>query len=103
MRFVFFLFAIGFSAFSQAADYDLVIENGRVMDPETSFDAIRNVGINDGRIVKISSGKLTGDKVIDATGHVVAPGFVDTQAHSHGNLFGVKLLLRDGVTSPMDL
>ena len=103
MRFVLLLFTLGFSAFLQAADYDLVIANGRVMDPETRFDAVRNVGINNGRIVKISSGKLTGDKVIDATGHVVAPGFVDTQAHSHGNLFGVKLLLRDGVTSPMDL
>ena len=30
--------------------YDLVILNGRVMDPETEFDAVRNVGIRDGRI-----------------------------------------------------
>lgn len=83
--------------------YDLVINNGRVMDPETSFDAVRNVGIKNGRIAIISEQRLSGNKIIDATGLVVSPGFIDTQSHSHGNLFGVKLLLRDGVTSPMDL
>ena len=87
----------------QAETFDIVINNGRVMDPETNFDQVRNVGIKNGRIVKISGDKLSGDTEIDATGHVVSPGFIDTQAHSHGNLFGVKLMLRDGVTSPMDL
>ena len=38
------------AAFAQ--DYDLVINNGRVMDPETLFDDIANVGIKDGRIVE---------------------------------------------------
>jgi N-acyl-D-glutamate deacylase len=33
-----------------AQDYDLVINNGRVMDPETMFDKVTNVGIKDGRI-----------------------------------------------------
>lgn len=87
----------------QAETFDIVINNGRVMDPEINFDQVRNVGIKNGRIVKISGDKLSGDTEIDATGHVVSPGFIDTQAHSHGNLFGVKLMLRDGVTSPMDL
>jgi hypothetical protein len=91
------------SAGSAAEQYDMVISNGRVMDPETNFDEITNVGIKGHRIARISKQQMSGDKVIDATGHVVSPGFVDTQAHSHGNLFGVKLMLRDGVTSPMDL
>jgi len=39
---------------AQAADYDVVILDGRVMDPETNFDAVRNVGIKDGRIVTIT-------------------------------------------------
>mmetsp|Transcript_16075 Transcript_16075/g.29848 ORF Transcript_16075/g.29848 Transcript_16075/m.29848 type:complete len:111 (-) Transcript_16075:1399-1731(-) len=38
-----------------STSYDLVILNGRVMDPETLFDAIANVGINGGRIAKITT------------------------------------------------
>ncbi len=37
---------------SMAAEYDIVILNGRVMDPETYFDAVRNVGIKDSKIYK---------------------------------------------------
>jgi N-acyl-D-amino-acid deacylase len=83
--------------------YDLVILSGRVMDPETQFDAVRNVGIRDGRIVSITQDDIMGNETIDASGHVVAPGFIDTQHHGHGNPFGVKVSLRDGITSPMDL
>jgi N-acyl-D-glutamate deacylase len=61
-----------------AADYDLVILNGRVMDPETNYDAVSNVGIKDGRIAVITKDKISGKETIDATGHVVAPGFIDT-------------------------
>ena len=85
-----------------AEDYDVVILNGRVMDPETQFDGIRNVGIKDGNITTITKEKIAGTETIDATGHVVAPGFIDTQAHSQGSEWGVKVQLRDGVTTPMD-
>ena len=43
-----------------AQDDDLVILNGRVMDPETMYDDIANVGIKDGRIVAISKQLLSG-------------------------------------------
>ncbi|MFV8782520.1 amidohydrolase family protein [Microbulbifer sp. SA54] len=85
-----------------AADYDLVINNGRVMDPETKLDAVRNVGIKNGIITKISQEKLSGKEVIDAKNHVVAPGFIDT--HFHGmDAFGMKLMARDGVTTALEL
>ena len=63
-------------------DFDVVILNGRVIDPESGLDALRSVGIRGGTIAAIESGALRGKTVIDATGHVVAPGFVDL--HRHG-------------------
>jgi N-acyl-D-glutamate deacylase len=60
---------------AMAVDYDVVINNGRVMDPETNFDGVRNVGIKDGKIVAITEDAITGKETIDAKGHVVAPGF----------------------------
>src|SRR5437899_7516128 len=62
--------------------YDLVIADGRVMDPESGLDAIRSVGIRNGKIAAISSGTLGGKKSIDARGLAVAPGFIDL--HQHG-------------------
>ena len=62
--------------------YDIVIENGRVMDPESGMDRVANVGVSDGTIQAISDGPLEGDESIDASGLVVAPGAVDL--HSHG-------------------
>ncbi len=85
-----------------AQSYDTVILNGRVMDPETRFDGVRNVGIKDGRIAKITKEKITGKETINAKGHVVAPGFIDTHFHSL-DMFAVKFGLRDGVTTGMDL
>ena len=66
---------------ASAQDYDLVISNGRVMDTETLYDGIANVGITDGRIVAISKDDLSGAEEIDATGHIVAPGFIDLHKH----------------------
>jgi len=82
--------------------YDVVILNGRVMDPETNFDGIRNVGIKDGLIATITEDDISGDETIDATDHVVAPGFIDTHFHWTRPI-GYKVALRDGVTTAMDL
>ena len=82
--------------------YDLVIHNGRVMDPETQFNAMANVGITAGKIAVITKDPLQGKETIDATGHVVAPGFIDTHFHWTRPI-GYKLALRDGVTTAMDL
>lgn len=85
-----------------AADYDLVILNGRVMDPETQLDAVRNVGIKDGSIAVITKRKIKGDKTIDATGHVVAPGFIDIHAHGQ-NIGDYRMQAMQGVTTMLEL
>ena len=98
----FVVLALMLSGVTNAQDYDLVILNGRVMDPETMYDAIANVGIKNGRIAAITKDEITGTKTIDAKGLVVAPGFIDT--HVHGvDPFTIKMVLRDGVTTAMDL
>jgi N-acyl-D-aspartate/D-glutamate deacylase len=82
--------------------YDLVIEGGRVMDPASGLDAVRNVGVRDGQIAAVSESTLHGDRVIDASGLVVAPGFVDLHEHGqHEEAYG--LMVRDGVTSALEL
>ncbi|WP_204115710.1 amidohydrolase family protein [Shimia biformata] len=87
---------------ASAQDFDVVILNGRVMDPETGFDQIANVGINNGFITRITADAIEGKRAIDATGHVVAPGFIDGHSHAQ-DPFGHRLYLRDGVTTAMDL
>ena len=87
-------------AFAQG--YDLAIRNGRVMDPETNYDAVANVGVTDGRIQIITDLPISGAREIDAAGLVVAPGFIDTHFHSV-DPFATKLVVADGVTTGMDL
>jgi len=92
-----------FASSAMAAEkYDLVILGGRVMDPETMFDAVRNVGVKDGKIAIITKDKIKGKETIKAKGHVVAPGFIDTHDHSMDK-FAAKMGVRDGLTSGMDL
>ncbi|MCC7010276.1 MAG: amidohydrolase family protein [Acidobacteria bacterium] len=82
--------------------YDLVIANGRVMDPETGFDRVAHVGIAGDRIDAISDRPLQGARVIDAAGLVVAPGLIDIHSHGVDNLnYGFRAL--DGVTSMLDV
>ncbi len=93
---------LAFASALYAEDYDVVILNGRVMDPETLYDSVANVGINDGRIVIITNDNIKGKETIKAKGHVVAPGFIDTHYHWQAPL-GYKIGLRDGLTSSMDI
>ena len=91
--------AMPFSVFAET--YDVVINNGRVMDPETNFDGVRNVGVKDGKIVIITEDAIKGKETIDASGHVVAPGFIEGHQHATDQ-FSRKVNLRDGLTTQMD-
>lgn len=82
--------------------YDIVLAGGRVIDPETKLDAIRNVGIIQNRIAQISAEPLHGKEVIDVTGLVVAPGFIDLHVHGRTNV-EQEYQLHDGVTTALDL
>jgi dihydroorotase len=58
--------------------YDLVILGGRVMDPETGYDRVANIGVTGRMITRITENPIKGNTVVDATGLVVSPGFIDT-------------------------
>ena len=82
--------------------YDVVIANGRVMDPESGLDAVRNVGTLGGKIRAISSSSLQGKVTLDAKGLVVAPGFIDM--HEHGQEpRNYQFQAHDGVTTSLEL
>ncbi|WP_239154486.1 amidohydrolase family protein [Amycolatopsis sp. FDAARGOS 1241] len=83
-------------------NFPLVIRGGRVLDPESGFDAVADVGIRAGSVSVVSTTPLEGEHVIDATGLVVAPGFVDL--HSHGQAIPEqRLQALDGVTTALEL
>src|SRR5215472_10422661 len=94
--------AILSSQLAVAQGYDLVLEGGRVLDPETGLDAVRNVGISEGKIMRISADALQGKRVISVRGLVVAPGFIDL--HQHGqDLESQRLKALDGVTTALEM
>ncbi len=84
------------------ADFDLVILNGRVIDPESKLDGIRHIGVRGGRIASVSRDELRGRRTIDARGMVVAPGFIDIIAHGHDQE-NDRIQLLDGVTTKLQM
>ena len=90
------------TALVRAQAFDLVIANGRVVDPESGLDAVRYVGVRGATIAEISINRLEGRTVIDATGLVVSPGFIDL--HAHGQTAETyRFQARDGVTTSLEL
>ncbi|HEY4677937.1 MAG TPA: amidohydrolase family protein [Candidatus Angelobacter sp.] len=82
--------------------YDVVIQGGRVLDPETGLDAVRNVGIIQGKIRKISAETLEGKRMIPARGLIVAPGFIDLHQHDM-DLKSQRVKALDGVTTALEM
>ena len=85
-----------------AQTYDVVLQNGRVMDPESGLDAVRSVGINGNKIAAVSASPLHGKLEVDARNLVIAPGFIDLHQHSQTpEAYGFKAM--DGVTTALEL
>ncbi|KCZ53383.1 hypothetical protein HY29_03945 [Hyphomonas beringensis] len=87
---------------SESVAYDIVILNGRVVDPESGLDAIRNVGITGDQISVVTDESIQGSYTVDARGKVVAPGFIDYHAHGQSILSG-RTQAFDGVTTALEL
>ncbi|WP_282796092.1 amidohydrolase family protein [Streptomyces sp. CC224B] len=85
-----------------APHHDLVLRGGRVLDPESGLDAVADVGVTGREISGVSATPLPGRRVVDASGLVVAPGFIDLHSHSH-TVQGHRLQALDGVTTVLEL
>jgi len=97
-----FVLLFGTSLRLIAADFDVVILRGHVMDPESGLDAVRNVGIRKGKIEAVTSRPIKARTKIDGKGLVVAPGFIDL--HQHGQIpENYRAQVMDGVTSALEL
>lgn len=100
----FILILLLFSAhFVSAQSYDLVIKNGRVVDGTGNPWVYADVAVQNGRIVQIGTIDASQAKrTIDASGLIVAPGFIDVHAHVEGSLEaqpGAPNFIYDGVTT----
>src|SRR5258707_14035643 len=80
----------------------LVISGGRVVDPASGMDAVGDVAVVDGKIAAVGTGLGGAERVIDATGLVVAPGFIDLHAHGQ-SIPADRMQAFDGVTTTLDL
>ena len=82
--------------------YDRAILGGRVVDPESNLDAVRNIGLSNGRIAVVTADAIQGRETVDARALVVAPGFIDV--HSHGTIDETyRMQSLDGVTTTLEL
>ena len=87
---------------TQADVFDLVVLDGRVLDPETGLDGVRHIGVSDGMIGTVTERSIQGHDTIHAAGLAVAPGFIDLNTYQHGDpLF--RLRAADGVTTVLNL
>jgi len=96
------LFSIMLAAAAQGQEFDVVLAHGRVLDPASGLDAVRYVGIRGAKIGAVSETPLRGRTVVDVSGLVVAPGFIDL--HSHGQTpENYRFKARDGVTTALEM
>jgi N-acyl-D-aspartate/D-glutamate deacylase len=82
--------------------FDVVFRGGRVIDPESGLDAVRDVAIAGDRVAAVGVGLPPGRQEADVAGQVVTAGFVDLHSHAH-DLGSARLQVTDGVTTALEL
>ena len=83
-------------------EYDAVLRGGRVIDPESGLDAVRDVAIVGDRVVAVGIGLPPGRQEADVASQVVTAGFIDLHSHAH-DLGSARLQVMDGVTTALEL
>src|SRR5215471_15221253 len=83
-------------------DFDVVLRGGRVIDPESGLDAVRDVAIAGDRVARVGAALPPGRRDIDVTGQVVTAGFIDLHSHAY-DTGGQRLQAMDGVTTALEL
>lgn len=86
---------------AQAADFDVLIQNGWILDGSADPEKTGSLGIKDGHIVAVGDVVGTADQIIDAAGRMIAPGFIDVHTHSEkiSEVPAAENFLRMGVTT----
>jgi cytosine/adenosine deaminase-related metal-dependent hydrolase len=84
------------------SDLDIVLRGGRVIDPESGLDAVRDVAITQGRVAQIGPGLPPAGAEFDVAGLVVTAGFIDLHSHVT-DIAGLRLQAMDGVTTALEL
>lgn len=98
----FILIKLAIVTFGLSQPYDIVIKQGRVIDPETNLDQICNIGIIGNQISDITKNSINGKIAINAKGLVVSPGFIDLHAHGQTNS-AHRYQVKDGVTTALEM
>src|SRR6516165_4216509 len=93
---------LGLATRADDQELDVVMLGGRVMDPESGLDAVRNVGVRSGKIVVVGEKPLKGKETIDAKGLVVSPGFIDLHQHGQDDE-NYRVKAADGVTTALEM
>src|SRR5215471_8024670 len=103
MKLLFFLFLIPLSVFAQQNVCDIIIRNGKILDGTGNSWYYGDIAIKNGKIVGVGRNlQFTAGKTIDATGLIVAPGFIDVHTHIEGDESKEPLarnFILDGVTT----
>lgn len=84
------------------SDWDIVLRGGRVIDPESGLDAVRDIAVAQDRVAEIGDGLRPARAELDIAGLVVTAGFVDLHSHVNG-IAGLRLQALDGVTTALEL
>lgn len=79
--------------------YDIVIQNGTIVEPKTELQTVANIGIKDGKIAVVTREKIQGKEVIEAKDKIVCPGFVDIHSHLNFPLYPAWLSAKQGITT----